>query len=112
MLLPLVAGLLVANAGAQATAPGLLWEQTTLSIETDGSAQTSNLTYRFRNTGDRPVTIFSTSASCGCTIPAPAKSVYAPGESGELPVAHKPKPGPGGRSYRIGELLLEHLEAR
>lgn len=86
---------------AQETVPGLEWEKTMLSIETDGSAQPANLTYRFRNAADRPVTILSTSASCGCTIPTPAKTVYAPGESGELPVAHKPKPGAGVHTYRI-----------
>lgn len=88
------------SALAQETAPGIQWEQTTIAIETDGSTAT-NVIYRFRNTGDRPVNIISTTATCGCTIPATSKSTYSPDESGELPVAHKPKPGAGVHTYRI-----------
>ena len=89
------------SASAQDQPPGLQWEQTTIAIETDGLSAPTNVAYRFRNTSDRPVTIISTGASCGCTIPAPSKTTYAPGESGELPVAHKPKPGAGQHVYQI-----------
>lgn len=88
-------------AAAQMAAPGLEWEQTTLNIATESSATPVNATYRFRNTSDRPVTIVSANASCGCTVPTLNKTTYAPGESGELPVTHKPKPGAGIHTYQI-----------
>lgn len=86
---------------AQDPAAGLQWEQTRIEIETDGGTQPAKVTYRFRNTGDRPVNILSTTASCGCTVPETNKTTYAPGESGELPVMHKPKPGAGVHVYSI-----------
>ena len=89
------------SAFAQETVPGLEWEQKTIAIETDGS-QSANVVYRFRNTSDRPVNIISTTASCGCTVPVTNKTTYAPGESGELPVTHKPRPGAGVQVYSIG----------
>jgi len=88
-------------AHAQEQASGLQWEQTKIEIEATGS-EPVKATYRFRNTSDRPVNIISTTASCGCTVPAPNKMSYAPGESGELPVAHNPKPGAGVHFYTIG----------
>lgn len=49
-------------------------------------------TFPFTNTGTKPVTIVSATASCGCTVPALEKKTYAPGESGELKA-----------TYHIGE---------
>ncbi|WP_309382430.1 DUF1573 domain-containing protein [Cerasicoccus frondis] len=40
--------------------------------------------FPFKNTGDSTITILSAKSSCGCTVPALAKKVYAPGESGEI----------------------------
>jgi hypothetical protein len=85
---------------AQDIAPGLQWENTSLEIKTEGTAP-SDVIFRFRNTGTQPVVIQSVNTTCGCTVSQPAKKQYAPGESGVLPVTHKPRPGPGVRSYRI-----------
>jgi len=95
-----VAGAAVASPVPEA-APGLLWEETTLALETDGGPAAHNVTFRFRNTGDQPVVIRSVKTTCGCTVTQPDKTIYAPGESGLLPVTHKPKPGAGVRQYRI-----------
>jgi len=95
-----VAGAAVAAPVPEA-APGLQWEKTTLDLETDGGPAAQNVTFRFRNTGDRPVVIRSVKTTCGCTVTQPDKTTYAPGESGLLPVTHKPKPGAGVRQYRI-----------
>lgn len=86
---------------AEESAGGLQWEQTKIDIETDGGAQPVNAVYRFRNAGDRPVNILSATASCGCTVPTLNKTTYAPGESGELPVTHRPKPGAGVHVFTI-----------
>jgi hypothetical protein len=86
---------------AQEAAAGLVWEQTTLQLETDGTTAAKDVEFRFRNDGPKPVVIRAINTSCGCTVGKTDKSEYAPGESGVLPVKHKPKPGPGVRGYRI-----------
>jgi hypothetical protein len=86
---------------AQETDSSLFWENTTMQIETGGSNEAHDVVFRFRNDGTTPVVIRSVNTSCGCTVGTPDKPQYAPGESGTLPVKHKPRPGPGTRSYRI-----------
>ncbi|MBU3664728.1 MAG: DUF1573 domain-containing protein [Chthoniobacterales bacterium] len=89
------------GATAQDASPGLAWEQTIVQLETDGTSSPQETVFRFRNNGPRPVVIRSVNTSCGCTVGSPDKTHYAPGESGVLPVKHKPKPGTGVRAYRI-----------
>jgi len=79
---------------------GMEWEKTTEEIATDGVGP-RNVSFRFKNTGERPIIIQSVSTSCGCTVIKPEKREYGPGEVGVLPVTHKPLPGGGVRSYRI-----------
>ena len=80
---------------------GLSWDNTTVTIETEGSPETRTAEFRFRNDSDRPVRIRGVKSSCGCTVVKPEKDVYAPGESGILPISHKPKSGSAPRLYRI-----------
>ena len=40
--------------------------------------------YTFRNTGQKPVEIVSVSSSCGCTVAKPDKTLYQPGEAGQI----------------------------
>jgi len=79
----------------------LVWDEATVTIDTQGSPETRNTEFRFRNDGDQPVRIRGVKSSCGCTVVKPEKDVYAPGERGVLPVAHKPKSGSAPRRYRI-----------
>ena len=69
---------------------GLVWDSAMVTIETQGSPETRTTEFRFRNDSDRPVRIRGVKSSCGCTVVKPEKDVYAPGESGVLPVSHKP----------------------
>lgn len=86
---------------AQESAPGLAWEQPVLDLQTEGGAEPLDTVFRFRNDSSNAVVIRSVNTSCGCTVGTPDKTQYAPGESGVLPVKHKPKPGPGVHTYRI-----------
>lgn len=86
---------------------GLVWENTTVTIDTQGSPETRTTEFRFRNDSDRPVRIRGVKSSCGCTVVKPEKDVYAPGESGILPISHKPKAGPAPRRYRIAVVTDE-----
>jgi hypothetical protein len=54
-------------------------------------------TFRFKNTGNEPLTIISAKASCGCTIPKKPEEPVMPGEYGELEVVFKPKQGQQGQ---------------
>ncbi|HEX8875590.1 MAG TPA: DUF1573 domain-containing protein [Phycisphaerales bacterium] len=47
--------------------------------------------FKFKNTGDANLIITSATGSCHCTVPALAKSEYAPGEEGEIKVVFDPK---------------------
>ena len=42
------------------------------------------VSFRFKNVGDKPLVISNVSASCGCTVPETPKKPYAPGESGVI----------------------------
>jgi len=86
---------------------GLVWDSTTVTIETQGSPVTRNAEFRFRNDSDQPVRIRGVKSSCGCTVVKPQKDLYGPGESGVLPVSHKPKSGSVPRRYRISVVTDE-----
>ena len=43
---------------------------------------TVDVTYRFRNTGTKPLVIANVTASCGCTIPEKPEEPIAPGAEG------------------------------
>lgn len=52
------------------------------TIEQNAAQET---TFTFTNTGNAPLIITSTSASCGCTVPdAPINQPIAPGDTGEI----------------------------
>lgn len=40
--------------------------------------------FKFKNTGDAPLTIVNAKSSCGCTVPEYTKEAIAPGKEGEL----------------------------
>jgi len=53
-------------------------------------------TFKFKNTGNEPITIVSAKASCGCTIPNKPEEPVLPGEIGEIDVIFRPKQGQAG----------------
>lgn len=70
-------------------APGLWaaleFETTSVNGGTVGHEQKQFVAkFPFKNTGDSTIKILSANSSCGCTVPALSKDVYAPGESGEI----------------------------
>ena len=42
--------------------------------------------YRFKNTGNKPLVIINASASCGCTVPEKPEQPVLPGETGFIKV--------------------------
>ena len=96
LVLMVLAGALAATSHA-----GLVWDSTTVTIDTQGSPETRLAEFRFRNDSDQPVRIRGVKTSCGCTVVKPEQEIYAPGASGVLRVSHKPKSGSVPRRYRI-----------
>ncbi len=56
---------------------------------TDG--QQVEYSYRFKNTGTKPLVIIDASASCGCTVPQKPEKPIMPGETGYIKVAFDSK---------------------
>lgn len=46
--------------------------------------QVVELSWKFKNTGNKPLTITNVSAGCGCTTPDPPKEPIAPGAEGVI----------------------------
>ncbi len=108
-LLPAVLGLIFHVAGPRAQAssgkrdlPGLAFSQY-LVAEEDGEVRPYyRAYYRFRNVGDKTVTITDLKPSCGCLNPQLQKRVYAPGERGEFEIRVDPtKEKPGRKEYTV-----------
>ncbi len=51
--------------------------------------------FKFKNTGNKEITLQSVKASCGCTAPTWTKTPVKPGESGEISVAYNSQGRPG-----------------
>lgn len=62
----------------------LSWEKTEIEQDLELGQEMAEATFSFQNKGRYPVTIRSTSTSCGCTAAAPTKSTFYPGEEGEI----------------------------
>ena len=93
--------MVLAGALSATSRAGLVWDSTTVTIDTQGSPETRLAEFRFRNDSDQPVRIRGVKTSCGCTVVKPEQEVYGPGTSGVLRVSHKPKSGSAPRRYRI-----------
>lgn len=77
--------LLLAFGGA--VTPGLAnleFATTNVWLDAEPGVKELTATFPFTNTGDEPVTITNTRASCGCTTPELDKTTYEPGENGEI----------------------------
>lgn len=65
----------------------LAWEKPRIAIEAIPGQTEAVAIFKFTNRGAKPVRIVGVDANCGCTVAKPAKSIFAAGESGELPAS-------------------------
>ena len=56
----------------------------TQELGTITKGQVVEISWKFKNTGSKPLTIESVQAGCGCTTPEPPKEPIAPGEEGTI----------------------------
>lgn len=57
-------------------------DSTTRNLGNLKANETVEVTFRFKNSGDKVLVVQNVSASCGCTIPEQLTKPYAPGEEG------------------------------
>lgn len=67
----------------------LKWEKTEVELHPVAGDATAVGTFKYKNTGDKPLKISSVKTSCGCTTAALQKNDVAPGESGEITATFK-----------------------
>jgi hypothetical protein len=75
-------------ASASASQAQLHWNQLEQRFEVRPRDKFVQTKYQFTNVGSQAVTIDMVLTSCGCTTTALTKTVYQPGESGELVVRY------------------------
>lgn len=62
----------------------LTWESLEADLHPSISDKEAVAHFKYKNSGDKPITITSVKPSCGCTTAAPPKDPIAPGASGEI----------------------------
>ena len=60
-----------------------------------------DVSFRFKNTGTKPLVISNVTASCGCTVPETPKKPYAPGETGVIKASFNSTGKPGMQSKQV-----------
>ena len=75
------------NAKRMADVPNyttIQWLDSIVHFDTITLGEQVKVTFRFRNTGDKPLYLTEVKAGCGCTIPDYTKGAIAPGKGGEV----------------------------
>lgn len=95
----------VANAGAHDGAKPVTdsaafttveWiDSTTQNLGTLTEGQVVEISWRFKNTGDKPLVIENVQAACGCTVPEKPDEPIAPGGEGVIKAKFDSKGRPG-----------------
>ena len=62
--------------------------------------QVIEVSYRFKNTGDKPLIIAGVSASCGCTVPEKPEKPIAPGQEDVIKAKFDSKGRPKGENRK------------
>ena len=63
--------------------------------------KTLDVSFRFKNVGDKPLVISNVSASCGCTVPETPKEPYAPGQTGVIKASFNSSGKVGSNSKQV-----------
>ena len=76
---------------------------TTYDFKTVTDGEKVIYSYRFKNTGSKPLVIVEASASCGCTVPQKPEKPVLPGETGFIKVVFdsKGRVGPAHKTVTV-----------
>ena len=59
-------------------------DSTYVDLKQQTEGKSTEISFRFKNTGDKNLVIQNVSAQCGCTIPEKPEQPFAPGEEGVI----------------------------
>lgn len=76
----------VNNASANLDVSKITFEDMEFDFGSVKAGEVVNHTFKFTNTGNRPLVISKANATCGCTVPEWPKDPIAPGAKGEIKV--------------------------
>lgn len=62
--------------------------------------ETLDVSFKFKNTGKKPLVISNVTASCGCTVPEIPKKPFAPGETGVIKASFDSNKGQVGHNSK------------
>ena len=62
-------------------------DSTSLKLGTVKKGEVVEVSFKFKNTGDKQLVITNVSAGCGCTVPEVPQHPFAPGEEGVIKAA-------------------------
>ncbi len=60
------------------------WIDSLVTFDTITMGEKTNVTFRFKNTGDKALYVNEVKAGCGCTVADYTKGAIAPGQQGEV----------------------------
>lgn len=69
---------------ASSKSPVITFEETEFDFGNIARGTKVEHVFKFKNTGDAPLTIVDAKSSCGCTVPTWTKNAIAPGDEGEM----------------------------
>jgi hypothetical protein len=72
---------------AQTPAPKLIIKSDFIDFGEIESGAMAKVVFEFENAGNAPLEITSITPSCGCTVAKSDKTLYKPGEKGQIPVS-------------------------
>lgn len=82
-----------------ADATTIEFEKTIHDFGTLKSGESVSYTFKFTNTGQKPLLISNAKGSCGCTVPKYPRTPIPPGEKGEIQVTFNSK-GKKGKQHK------------
>lgn len=59
------------------------------------------VSFRFKNVGDKPLIISNVTAACGCTVPEVPKEPFAPGQTGVIKASFNSSGKPGSQTKQV-----------
>jgi|GEM_PF-401567 len=87
------------NGTVAADATTIEFEKTIHDFGTLKSGESVSYTFKFKNTGQKPLLISNAKGSCGCTVPKYPKHPIPPGGKGEIQVTFNSK-GKKGKQHK------------
>ena len=71
------------------------WLDSSIDFGTKKMGEVVNITFKCKNTGNKPLYLFNVRPSCGCTLVDYSKDAIAPGKEGKIDAQFNTKGHPG-----------------